>query len=103
MLSGKSGIYEKKFVRKSVTFRDAALKLRLLLRGWCWHISIRQSTAHWQKFKIETLDVGTIVIMWDYANRNDMVGAEEGNVRTRPKARLFGCARALQPDRAHES
>ena len=57
-----------------MTFRDAALKLRSLLYGWLWHIWIKQSTVHWHKFKIETFDVGTILIVWDYANRNGLAG-----------------------------
>jgi hypothetical protein len=77
VLSEKSGIWEDKFVGVTTTFRTAALKLREVLYDWLWHIWIKQSTSHWHKFKVETFDVDTVMIVWDYANRNPMIGPDK--------------------------
>ena len=69
-MSCKSDIYETKFAGTETTFRKAPLKLRELSYDWMWHIWIKQSTAHWHMFKIETFDINTIVIACDYANRS---------------------------------
>ena len=85
VLSFKSDIYETKFVGTKATFRKAVLKLRELLYDWLWHIWIKQSTAHWHKFKIEMFDINSIVAMWDYANRNTMVGPQKSTCQRDPK------------------
>jgi hypothetical protein len=91
-LSEKSGIFEDKFAAHTSTFREAALKLRELLYEWLWHIWIKQSTAHWHKFKIETFDKNTVLIVWDYANRNPMIGPWKSTCERDPK---MGCLVAV--------
>ena len=61
VISFKSDIYEVKFAGTQTTFREVVLKLRELLCDWLCHISIKESTAHWHKFKIETLAINSIV------------------------------------------
>lgn len=92
VLSHKSDLYELKFVGTKTSFRSAALKLRELLYDWLWHIWIKQSTAHWHKFKIETFPKDTIVVVWDYANRNEMAGPSKSTCERDPK---MGCHVAM--------
>ena len=73
--SKKSAIFEDKFTKHTSTFREAALKLRSQLYEWLWHIWIKQPAAHWHKFNIETFDINTVLVTWDYANRNPMIGS----------------------------
>jgi hypothetical protein len=92
VLSEKSGLFEDKFAKHTSTFRETALKLREKLYEWLWHIWIKQSTAHWHKFKIETFDKDTVLVVWDYANRNAMIGHMKSTCERDPK---LGCLVAV--------
>ena len=85
LLSFKTDTYEVEFVGTKTTFRGTVPKLRELLYDWLWHIWIKQSTAHWHKFKIETFDVDTVIIVWDYANCNPMIGPKKATCESDPK------------------
>ena len=92
VLPEKSGVFEEKFDRHTSTFREAALKLRRKLYDWLWHIWIKQSTTHWHKFKIETFDANTVVMVWDYTNQNAMIGQYKSQCERDPK---LGCLVAV--------
>ena len=53
--------------------------------GWLWHIWIKQSATHWHKFKIETFDSNAVLVVWDYANQNAMIGPYKSTCEDDPK------------------
>ena len=55
-------------------------------------IARAQSTAHWHKLKIETFDVNTVVVVWDYANRDAMIGPHKSTCERDSK---LGCLVAV--------
>ena len=92
VLSEKSAIFEEKFAKHTPKFREVALKLRQQLYDWLWHIRIKQSTGHWHKFKIETFDVDTVLVVCDYANWNPMIGPYKSTCKRDPQ---MGCLVAV--------
>ena len=53
---------------------------------------MRQATQHWYEFLIETFGMNTLLMTWDYANRNDMVGRSKSTCERDLKT---GCVVAL--------
>ena len=59
--------------------------MRELLYDWLRHILIKQSSAHWHKFKIEAFDINASVIVWDYAKCNAMVDPVKSTCERDPR------------------